>query len=85
MKKDIIKLRVKTEEKNRLDLYLAKNLENLSRSQIKKIIVAGHLKVNDRTIKEPSKKIKNADKIEIDESFPKHILDNKEMYRKWII
>ena len=39
MKKDIIKLRVKTEEKNRLDLYLAKNLENLSRSQIKKIIV----------------------------------------------
>ena len=63
MKKDIIKLRVKTEEKNRLDLYLAKNLENLSRSQIKKIIVAGHLKVNDRTIKEPSKKISIGDSI----------------------
>ncbi len=31
MKKDILKLRVKTEEKNRLDLYLAKNLKNLSK------------------------------------------------------
>jgi len=63
MKKDIIKLRVKTEEKNRLDLYLAKNLENLSRSQIKKIIIAGHLKINDQTIKEPSKKISIGDSI----------------------
>ena len=66
MKKDIIKLKVKTEEKNRLDLYLAKNLENLSRSQIKKIIVAGHLKINDRTIKEPSKKISMGDSILIE-------------------
>ena len=63
MKKDIIKLRVKTEEKNRLDLYLAKNLENLSRSQIKKIIMAGHLKINDQTITEPSKKISIGDSI----------------------
>ena len=57
MKKDIIKLKVKTDEKNRLDLHLAKNLENLSRSQIKKIIISGHLKINDETIKEPSKKV----------------------------
>ncbi len=63
MKKDIIKLRVKTEEKNRLDLHLAKNLENLSRSQIKKIIMAGHLKINDQTITEPSKKISIGDSI----------------------
>ena len=63
MKKDIIKLKVKTEEKNRLDLYLAKNLENLSRSQIKKIIMAGHLKINDQTITEPSKKISIGDSI----------------------
>ena len=63
MKKDIIKLRVKTEEKNRLDLYLAKNLENLSRTQIKKIIMAGHLKINDQTITEPSKKISIGDSI----------------------
>ena len=63
MKKDIIKLRVKIEEKNRLDLYLAKNLENLSRSQIKKIIMAGHLKINDQTITEPSKKISIGDSI----------------------
>ena len=63
MKKDIIKLRVKTEEKNRLDLYLAKNLENLSRSQIKKKIMAGHLKINDQTIAEPSKKISIGDSI----------------------
>jgi len=65
MKKDIIKLEVKTEEKNRLDLYLSKNLENLSRSQIKKIIVAGHLKINDQTIIEPSKKISMGDSIVI--------------------
>jgi 23S rRNA pseudouridine1911/1915/1917 synthase len=63
MKKDIIKLRVKTEEKNRLDLYLAKNLENLSRTQIKKIIMTGHLKINDQTITEPSKKISIGDSI----------------------
>ena len=65
MKKDIIKLKVKTEEKNRLDLYLTKNLENLSRSQIKKIIVASHLKINDQTITEPSKKISMGDSIVI--------------------
>ena len=65
MKKDIIKLEVKTEEKNRLDLYLSKNLKDLSRSQIKKIIVAGHLKINDQTIIEPSKKISMGDSIVI--------------------
>jgi len=63
MKKDIIKLKVKTEEKNRLDLYLTRNLENLSRSQIKKIIVMGHLKINNQTITEPSKKINMGDSI----------------------
>jgi len=42
---------------------LAKNLKNLSRSQIKKIIVAGHLKINDQTITEPSKKISIGDSI----------------------
>ena len=74
MEKDIIKLEVKTEEKNRLDLYLTKNLKNLSRSQIKKIIVAGYLKINGKTIREASKKISIGDSILVE---IKNVEENK--------
>ena len=64
----------------------------------KKIISYSHQEFNKKDfISEENiiKRIKNHEdlfnrdikykKIEIDESFPKYILDNKEIYRKWII
>ena len=66
MKKNIIKMEVEVEKKTRLDLYLSKKLNELSRTQIKKIINNGYLKLNNKITKEPSKKIRSGDEVFIE-------------------
>ena len=50
MNKTITFLAKDIEKKIRLDKFLTKNLENLSRSQIKKIIVSKNIKINKKQI-----------------------------------
>ena len=47
----------------RLDKFLAHKFKNITRTQIKKIIVSKNLSVNDRIISSPSQKVKIGDKI----------------------
>ena len=50
---------------NRLDIILVKFLPSLSRSNLKKIINLGLVKINNSIIDSPSKKLKENDKIQI--------------------
>ena len=52
-------------KKIRLDKFLTENLKNLSRSQIKKIIVSKNIKINKKQIIASSEKIKENDLIEV--------------------
>ena len=56
--KDLVK-------KMRLDKFLTENLKNLSRSQIKKIIISKNIKINKKQIIASSEKIKENDLIEV--------------------
>ena len=47
----------------RLDIFLSKKINNLTRSQIKKIIEKENIKINNKIISSPSKKIKTNDAI----------------------
>ena len=49
----------------RLDKFLAEKLKTLTRSQIKKIIQANGVKINDEIVDSAAEKIKNASKISI--------------------
>ena len=49
----------------RIDIFLQSQIKNLSRTRIKKIIIEGCVKINDRIIEEPAKKIKEKDRIKI--------------------
>ena len=53
------------EKKTRLDKFLTNNLKDLSRSQIKKIIVSKNIKINKKLIIASSEKIKENDFIEV--------------------
>ena len=55
-------------KKIRLDKYLADNLNDFTRSQIKKIILSKNIKVNKKLINSASEKVKTDDLIEV--SFP---------------
>ena len=55
-------------KKIRLDKYLADNLNDFTRSQIKKIILSKNIKVNKKLINSASEKVKKDDLIEV--SFP---------------
>ena len=55
-------------KKIRLDKYLADNLNDFTRSQIKKIILSKNIKLNKKFINSASEKVKNDDLIEV--SFP---------------
>ena len=55
-------------KKIRLDKYLASNLNDFTRSQIKKIILSKNIKINKKFINSPSEKVNNDDLIEV--SFP---------------
>ena len=65
MNKTITFLAKDLEKKIRLDKFLTENLKNLSRSQIKKIIVSKNIKINKKQIIASSKKIKENDLIEV--------------------
>ena len=49
----------------RIDIFLQSQIKNLSRTRIKKIIIEGCVKINDRIVEEPAKKIKEKDRIKI--------------------
>ena len=65
MNKTITFLAKDLEKKIRLDKFLTENLKNLSRSQIKKIIVSKNIKINKKQINASSEKIKENDLIEV--------------------
>ena len=65
MNKTITFLAKDLEKKMRLDKFLTENLKNLSRSQIKKIIVSKNIKINKKQIIDSSEKIKENDLIEV--------------------
>jgi len=52
-----------SESGERLDVYLSKKIDNLTRSNIKKIIESKNVKINEKIINSPSKKIKINDSI----------------------
>ena len=61
--KNIINLIVEDQDKNlRIDLFLSKKKE-LSRTRIKNLILTKNLKINNKIIADPSKKISKGDKI----------------------
>ncbi len=65
--KNIIKLIVKENEINlRVDVFINKKESSLSRTRIKNLILKEKLKVNNKIIKSPSKKLNIEDKIEIE-------------------
>ena len=53
------------EKKIRLDKFLTNNLKNLSRSQIKKIIISKNIQVNKKYVTASSEKIKENDLVEV--------------------
>ena len=64
--KNTIKLIVNINDKNqRIDVFLNKKNQQISRSRIKNLILKKKLKVNDKVILNPSKKILCGDKIEL--------------------
>ena len=59
---------------NRIDKFLQSQLKELSRTRLQNVIRNGHVKLNNVTINEVSKKIKNEDKIEVNFPQPKETL-----------
>jgi len=55
----------KEHQNNRLDIFLQSCLKKFSRTKIKNIINDGCVKINNLTIDEPSKKVKEKDRVEI--------------------
>ena len=51
--------------KTRIDFYLSKKIEYLSRSKFKNLILEGHLKINDVIVKDPSRNVNFGDKINL--------------------
>jgi len=66
----------KNDNKLRLDKYLTYKLKNLTRTQIKKIILSRNVLVNDKVIFSPSQKIKSSDLIKLS------IIENRNEYIK---
>ncbi len=72
--KNIISLVVdKNSNGQRVDLFISKQKEYLSRTRIKNLIIKGNLKINQNNIFDPSKKIFLNDKITIDIPEPKKV------------
>ena len=73
MKKKI-SLIVKDCKKNiRVDVFINDKQNDLSRTRIKKLILDKNLKINNKTITDPSKKISNGDKIDLTIPEPKKL------------
>ena len=72
--KNSIKLIVKDNLKGqRVDQFIKKNTEKISRNRIKNLIIKNKLKINEITIKDPSKKIHLGDKIYLEIPKPEKI------------
>jgi len=66
MNNNSIKFLAKEEDVDkRLDFVLSEKIDDLTRSNIKKIILSNNVKINDVVISSPSKKIKKNDSINI--------------------
>ena len=50
-------------EGKRLDIFLSDKINDLTRSNVKKLILTDLVKINKKTVNSPSKKIKVGDKI----------------------
>ncbi len=55
----------KKDIEDRLDIFLSKRISDFTRTYIKKIIISGNVKINEKIEKSPSKKIKLKDIVEI--------------------
>jgi 23S rRNA pseudouridine1911/1915/1917 synthase len=62
----IKKIKFEDEVQTRIDLFLAKNLENISRSRIQKLIEGGFVKLNEEITSNPAGKLKSGCEISID-------------------
>ena len=61
-----IKLSVNAQNNGkRLDIFLTENIDNYTRSFLKKLIESKQVKLNDNILSSPSTKIKYKDKIEV--------------------
>ena len=70
--KSIINIKVKNKEKNlRIDILLSNLDKKLSRSRVKSLILANKLKINNKIVNDPSKKMKLNDEIHFETSDPK--------------
>ncbi|WP_457756371.1 RluA family pseudouridine synthase [Thermodesulfatator indicus] len=59
------------DEGKRLDVFLAENISELTRSQAKKIIESGHVKIDGKVVSKPRHKIKAGDRIKVFVPAPK--------------
>lgn len=59
---NIIKFRIDNDNEDRLDLYLAEELESISRSTVQKLIKSGHVTVNSK-LKKASYILKDGDEV----------------------
>ena len=72
--KNIIKLIVKESENNqRVDIFINKKENSLSRTRIKNLILKKKLKINDSIITSPSKKLNIKDEIQIEIPDPEKV------------
>ncbi len=67
-----INLIVEDSEKNlRVDVFINKKENNISRTRIKNLILNKRFKLNNRTVKDPSKKVREGDILELNIPEPK--------------
>jgi len=72
--KNIINLIVeKVEDNQRVDQFIADKEPTLSRTRIKNLIINSELKINQKIIKDPSKKIAIGDSIILEIPEPKQL------------
>jgi len=70
--KNIINLIVeKNRDKSRIDIFIFNNFNQISRTRIKNLILNSKLKINDKIILSPSKKVNLGDKITLELNQPK--------------
>ncbi len=65
MKKKINLIAKEFDKNIRIDVFISKREKDISRTRIKNLIISKKLKVNNKTIIDPSKKLSNGDLIEL--------------------
>ena len=70
MKKDINFIVEENENNLRVDVLINKREELISRTRVKNLILKEKLKLNDRIIKSPSKKVLTGDKLSLNIPVP---------------